>query len=231
MGLIAGLIKENQWLISPDHKAFWGGYLRWGWLTSHEWWCSCHQPCLARRRQAFHHLAFLGTNDDGEDIPRVAFMVPNIRNFPPRWPVADTKKGVVGWLMFVWCGAWLLMTCLGGGWWDGCGWLVQLVVGCWCWLSGMGCWCFVRWFSLSKAFEFRVVKSPPFVLGDDLWMRGNSLPGKDVTIELEDDKKTSFPFCLNFPDKSVLDKIYNEISRWGSFISWYCWWLKSCTSL
>ena len=26
-GLIAGLIKGNQWLISPDHKAnnFWGG--------------------------------------------------------------------------------------------------------------------------------------------------------------------------------------------------------------
>ena len=31
-GLIAGLIKGNQWLISPDHKAgyFWGGYVRGG---------------------------------------------------------------------------------------------------------------------------------------------------------------------------------------------------------
>ena len=38
-GLIAGLIKGNQWLISPDHKAgyFWGGYVRGGWLTSHDW--------------------------------------------------------------------------------------------------------------------------------------------------------------------------------------------------
>ena len=38
-GLIAGLIKGNQWLISPDHKAghFWGGYvaLGGGWLNSH----------------------------------------------------------------------------------------------------------------------------------------------------------------------------------------------------
>ena len=36
-GLIFGLIKGNQWLISPDHKAgyFWGGYVRGGWLTSH----------------------------------------------------------------------------------------------------------------------------------------------------------------------------------------------------
>ncbi len=39
-GLIAGLIKGNQWLfISPDHKAlfhlFLGGYIRGGWLTSH----------------------------------------------------------------------------------------------------------------------------------------------------------------------------------------------------
>ena len=40
-GLIAGLIKGNQWLIRPDHKAgyFWGGYVAWGgWLTSHENW-------------------------------------------------------------------------------------------------------------------------------------------------------------------------------------------------
>ena len=38
-GLIFGLIKGNQWLISPDHKAgyFWGGVRGpgGGWLTSH----------------------------------------------------------------------------------------------------------------------------------------------------------------------------------------------------
>ena len=34
-GLIAGLIKGNQWLISPDHKAlFLAGYVRGGRLTS-----------------------------------------------------------------------------------------------------------------------------------------------------------------------------------------------------
>ena len=34
-GLIAGLTKGNQWLISPDHKALflWGEYR--GWLISH----------------------------------------------------------------------------------------------------------------------------------------------------------------------------------------------------
>ena len=37
-GLIAGLIKGNQWLISPDHKAgyFWGVTLGGGWLNSHD---------------------------------------------------------------------------------------------------------------------------------------------------------------------------------------------------
>ena len=34
-GLIAGLIKGNTWLISPDHKAlFLGGFVRGGRLTS-----------------------------------------------------------------------------------------------------------------------------------------------------------------------------------------------------
>ena len=35
-GLIAGLIKGNQWLISPNHKALFlgGGHVRGGWLTS-----------------------------------------------------------------------------------------------------------------------------------------------------------------------------------------------------
>ena len=41
-GLIAGLIKGNQWLISPDHKAgYFLGEGTWpggrGWLTSHDW--------------------------------------------------------------------------------------------------------------------------------------------------------------------------------------------------
>ena len=39
-GLVAGLIKGNQWLISPDHKAglFWGRDVArgGGWLTSHK---------------------------------------------------------------------------------------------------------------------------------------------------------------------------------------------------
>ena len=37
-GLIAGLIKGNQTLISPDHKAgyFWGGYIGGDRLTSHD---------------------------------------------------------------------------------------------------------------------------------------------------------------------------------------------------
>ena len=37
-GLIAGLIKGNQWLISPDHKALFLGGVRGpggGWLTCH----------------------------------------------------------------------------------------------------------------------------------------------------------------------------------------------------
>ena len=36
-GLIAGLIKGRQWLISPDHKALFLGGVRWGGgrLTSH----------------------------------------------------------------------------------------------------------------------------------------------------------------------------------------------------
>ena len=34
-GLIAGLMKGNQWLISPDHKAsFLGGYVRGGWFEN-----------------------------------------------------------------------------------------------------------------------------------------------------------------------------------------------------
>ena len=37
-GLIAGLLKGSQWLISPKNKAgyFWGGwYVRGGWLIRH----------------------------------------------------------------------------------------------------------------------------------------------------------------------------------------------------
>ena len=43
-GLIAGLIKGNQWLINPDHKAlFLGGVCQGGRLTSHETKVSlCH---------------------------------------------------------------------------------------------------------------------------------------------------------------------------------------------
>ena len=35
-----GLVKGNQWLISPDHKAlFLGGYVRGGWFISHKVHC------------------------------------------------------------------------------------------------------------------------------------------------------------------------------------------------